>query len=115
MPISVVQELQTNVAALSADVNKRQLDDLIKPALADGRLLPSQEAWARELGKTNIAALTQFVQSAQPIAALTGTQTGGKNPAGEQGKDAHGLTKDELAVAAACGLAPEAYAKGKAA
>ena len=114
VPISVVQELQTNVAALSADVNKRQLDDLIKPALADGRLLPSQEAWARELGKTNIAALTQFVQSAPPIAALTGTQTGGKNPAGEQGKDAHGLTKDELAVAAACGMTPEAYAKGKA-
>lgn len=115
VPINVVQELQTNVAALTADVNKRQLDDLIAPALADGRLLPAQEDWARDLGKTNVAALTNYLKTAQPIAALTATQTGGKSPAAGETKDAHGLTKDELAVAAACGLAPEAYAKGKAA
>ncbi len=115
VPINVVQELQTNVAALTADVNKRQLDDLIAPALADGRLLPAQEDWARDLGKTNVAALTNYLKTAQPIAALTATQTGGKSPAAGETKDAHGLTKDELAVAAACGLPPEVYAKGKAA
>ena len=114
VPINVVQELQTNVAALTADVNKRQLDDLIAPALADGRLLPAQEDWARDLGKTNVAALTNYLKTAQPIAALTATQTGGKSPAAGETKDAHGLTKDELAVAAACGMTPEAYAKGKA-
>ena len=114
VPVAVVEELKTSVAALTAQVGERQVEDLIAPALKDGRLLPAQEAWARDLGKTNVAALTAYLKTAQPIAALTGTQTGGKPPAGEPDKDAHGLTKDELAVAAACGLTPEAYAKGKA-
>ena len=114
VPVSVVEELKTSVAALTAKVGERQVEDLITPALADGRLLPAQETWARDLGKTNLAALTAYLKTAQPIAALSSTQTGGKPPAGEQDKGAHGLTKDELAVAAACGLAPEAYAKGKA-
>ena len=114
VPVAVVEELKTSVAALTAQVGERQVEDLIAPALKDGRLLPAQEAWARDLGKTNMAALTAYLKTAQPIAALTGTQTGGKPPAGEPDKDAHGLTKDELAVAAACGLTPEAYAKGKA-
>ncbi len=111
--VSVVEELKTSVAALTAQVQGRQVDDLVGPALADGRLLPAQESWARDLGKTNVAALTQYLQTARPIAALTGTQTGGKDPSGG-GNDSHGLSKDELAVAAACGLTPEAYATGKA-
>ena len=114
VPVSVVEELKTSVAALTAKVGERQVEDLITPALADGRLLPAQETWARDLGKTNLAALTAYLKTAQPIAALSSTQTGGKPPAGEQDKGAYGLTKDELAVAAACGMTPEAYAKGKA-
>ena len=114
VPVSVVEELKTSVAALTAQAGARQVEDLIAPALADGRLLPAQEGWARELGKTNMAALSGYLKTAQPIAALTATQTGGKDPAGDQGKDTHGLTKDELAVAAACGMTPDAYAKGKA-
>jgi len=112
VPVAVVEELKTSVAALTAQVGERQVEDLIAPALKDGRLLPAQEAWARDLGKTNVAALTGYLKTAQPIAALTGTQTQGKPPVGD--KDGHGLTADELAVAAACGLTPEAYAKGKA-
>ena len=115
VPVSVVEELKTSVAALTAQVGERQVEDLIAPALKDGRLLPAQEAWARDLGKTNMAALTAYLKTAQPIAALTATQTGGKSPAAGETNDAHGLTKDELAVAAACGLPPEVYAKGKAA
>lgn len=115
VPISVVEELKTSVSALTAQNAERQVEDLIAPALKDGRLLPAQEAWARDLGKTNVAALSSYLKTAQPIAALAGTQTGGKDPAGGgDDKDKHGLTKDELAVAAACGLTPEAYAKGKA-
>lgn len=114
VPVSVVEELKVSVAALTAQNAERQVEDLVAPALADGRLLPAQEAWARDLGKTNTAALSAYLKTAQPIAALTGTQTGGKDPSGG-GKDSHGLSKDELAVAAACGMTPEAYAKGKAA
>lgn len=112
VPVAVVEELKASVAALSAQHLGRQVQDLIAPALADGRLLPAQEAWARDLGKTSMAALTQYLQTAQPIAALAATQTGGRAPAAT-GADAHGLTTEELAVAAACGMTPEQFARGR--
>ena len=111
MPVGVVQELQHSVAALSAAANARAIDDLVMPALAEGRLLPTMEKWARDLGKDNLTALTTYLKDVPPIAALAGSQTGGQAPAG---KDANGLTADERAVAAACGLTPEQYATGRA-
>lgn len=113
VPVAVVQELQTNLAALSASVHTRAVDDVIAPALGDGRLLPAEEAWARDTAKTpaGLASLTSLLKVRQPIAALASTQTKGQPPAAAT--DTHGLTADELAVAAACGMTPEAYAKGK--
>ena len=114
VPVAVVQELQTNLAALSASVHSRAVDDVIAPALGDGRLLPAEEAWARDTAKTpaGLASLTSLLKVRQPIAALASTQTKGQPPAAAA-TDTHGLTADELAVAAACGMTPEAYAKGK--
>ena len=114
VPVAVVQELQTNLAALSASVHSRAVDDVIAPALGDGRLLPAEEAWARDTAKTpaGLASLTSLLKVRQPIAALASTQTKGRPPAAAA-TDTHGLTADELAVAAACGMTPEAYAKGK--
>ena len=114
VPVAVVQELQTNLAALSASVHTRAVDDVIAPALGDGRLLPAEEAWARDTAKTpaGLASLTSLLKVRQPIAALASTQTKGQPPAAAAA-DTHGLTADELAVAAACGMTPEAYAKGK--
>ena len=116
VPVAVVQELQTNLAALSASVHSRAVDDVIAPALGDGRLLPAEEAWARDTAKTpaGLASLTSLLKVRQPIAALASTQTKGQPPAAAAAAtDTHGLTADELAVAAACGMTPEAYAKGK--
>ena len=114
VPVAVVQELQTNLAALSASVHTRAVDDVIPPALGDGRLLPAEKAWARDTAKTpaGLASLTSLLKVRQPIAALASTQTKGQPPAAAAA-DTHGLTADELAVAAACGMTPEAYAKGK--
>ena len=113
VPVAVVQELQTNLAALSASVHSRAVDDVIAPALGDGRLLPAEEVWARDTAKTpaGLASLTSLLKVRRPIAALASTQTKGQPPAAAT--DTHGLTADELAVAAACGMTPEAYAKGK--
>ena len=114
VPVTVVQELQTNMAALSARQHARDAEDVIAPALQDGRLLPAEEPWARDAAKTptGLASLSALLKVRQPMAALTSTQTQGKAPATQSG--AHGLSADELAVAAACGMTPEAYAKGKA-
>lgn len=114
VPIEAVQQLQTQVAALTAHQQANQVDGLIQPALADGRLLPALETWARDLGKKDVAALTAYLTAAKPIAALTSTQTGGKAPSATATGDQQ-LSAEELAVCTAMGLTPEAYRKGKSA
>lgn len=111
--VEVVEDLRTQIAALSATSTARAIDDLVKPALEDGRLLSAQEKWARDLGKSDIAALTAYLDGAAPIAALRRTQTDGQEPAG--GKDGNGLTVAELAVCKATGIDPKAFATAKAA
>lgn len=107
VPVTVVEEVKGQLAALTAKLHSDEVDELVKGGLADGKLLPAQEAWARDLGKTNLAALTSYLATAQPIAALTSTQTGGKAPAGA--KNDKGLTEAEMAVCTAMGLTPDQY------
>jgi phage I-like protein/DNA-binding XRE family transcriptional regulator len=113
VPIAAVDEMRTQLATLTSELRSREIDELIAPALADGRLLSAQESWARELGGSNIAALKTYLATAQPIAALTGTQTNGRPPSNS--KDENGLTPDELAVCKATGIDPTAFAKARAA
>jgi phage I-like protein len=114
VPVETVTQLQSQIAALTARQMAADVDALVKPALADGRLLPAMEDWARNLGKTNVAALTSYLAAAQPIAALTGTQTQGLPPSGTAKGDAQ-LSAAELAVCTAMGLTPEQYKAGAAA
>lgn len=78
VPIGVVAELQQQVAALSAQHAGREVDEIVQAALTAGKLLPAQESWARDLGKSNVAALKSFIESAPRVAALTGQQTAGR-------------------------------------
>jgi phage I-like protein len=109
--VNVMRDLQNQVAALSAQVNTTSADTLITDALANGRLLPGQKAWAEDLAKSDIAALTAYIASAEPIAALNQQQTHGKKPDGSD--DGEVLDKDELAVCSAMGISPENYLKTK--
>ncbi|RJX32329.1 MAG: hypothetical protein C4516_04320 [Oxalobacter sp.] len=112
-PIADLQAVQRELNELRTAANAQQVDALINPALESGALLPAQEVWARELGRTNIAALSQFVSTLVAPAAFGGTQTGGKPPA--QSTSPAGLTDAELAVCSQMGIEPEAFAKTKAA
>lgn len=114
VPLETVTAMQTQLAVLTAKQLDGEIDAAIQPALADGRLQPTMEPWARELGQTNMAALTSYLATAQPIAALTGTQTQGKQPENTT-KGAHGLDASEVAVCTAMGINPEDFAKSKAA
>lgn len=109
VPVETMTELRNQVATLTAQLNGKTVDDLVEVALSEGRLLPAQESWARDLGKSNLAALTQYLDTAQPIAALAGTQTGGRQPAG--GQPAGELSDAQLAVCKQMGVAPEDYKK----
>lgn len=107
-PVEAMQALQTELAALTAKNLEREVDGVVVAALTAGKLLPAQEKWARDLGKTNMAALTAYLDSAQPIDALTGTQTGGKPPASQpQGE----LSESQLAMCTATGVSPDEFKK----
>lgn len=71
----VAEKLKTEVVELKNDLNKKEVDGLVGQAMTDGKLLPAQEQWARELGAKDIAALKAYIDSAAPIAALKGKQT----------------------------------------
>lgn len=110
--VDVVEQLKTDLAALTAKQVGSEVDALVNAGLEDGRLLPAQKAWATDLGKSNMSALTAYLATATPIAALNATQTGGLQPAG--GKDENGLTAAELAICASTGVAPKDFAAAKA-
>jgi len=103
-----MQALQAELAALTAANNAREVEGVVTAALSAGKLLPPQEKWARDLGKANLVALTQYLETAQPIDALTATQTGGKNP---ECQAEGGLSEAQLAMCAATGVSPEAFKK----
>ncbi|MFN3879804.1 MAG: phage protease [Nitrincola lacisaponensis] len=113
VPIMVVTDLQAQLAVLTAESKTGQLDQLIQSAKDDGRLIPSMEEWARELGQKDMAALSAFLDKAAPIAALKATQTRHAPPEDKNNPTA-ALSAEELEVAKLLGQTPEAFAAAKA-
>ncbi len=114
VPMSVVDGMKAELAALTARLGERDQKDLdgqIAAALDDGRLHKTMESWARDLGKKDRAALTAYLDAAAPIAALAGSQTRGEPPVPDEKT---GLTQDELAVCSAMGLTVEQFKAAKA-
>lgn len=107
VPVAVVEELKGDIAALKASQTTREVEDLVQAGLSDGRLLPVQEAWARELGQANLTALKGYLEKTPAIAALKGQQTAGKQPAAP-GK-VEELDAEALAVCKAMGVSPDHY------
>ena len=109
VPVETMTALQGQVAALTSRLNDGELEEVIQAALSAGKLVPAQEAWARSLGKTDLAALKSFVAASPAIGALQRTQTGGKDPAG---LNADGQLSDSaLAVCKQMGVAPADFKK----
>lgn len=102
-------QLQGQLAALSAEVNGGKLDKVIADGLAAGKLTPATEAWARDLGKSNLVQLSAFIAAAPVVVKPGETQTSG------HGDPAKGdaLTAAELAVCSATGIAPAEFLKTK--
>lgn len=107
-PIEVVTDLRDQVAALTQTVTGDKVAALVNAALEDGRLLPSMQSWAEDLGKKDFAALSKYLDAAQPIAGLRDDQSGGQAPAT---KNEHGLTANQMAICKQLGQDPAEYAK----
>ncbi|MNF82929.1 Mu-like prophage I protein [compost metagenome] len=113
VPIETIEGMRGEIAALTArlgDRDQKDLDSDIEAALEDGRLHKSMKEWAQDLGKSNRAALSAYLDQAKPIAALIGSQTGGEPPVPDEKT---GLTKDELAACSAMGVTPEQFKAAK--
>lgn len=113
VPIETIEGMRGEIAALTArlgDRDQKDLDGEIQSALDDGRLHKSMEEWARDLGKSNRAALSAYLDKAKPIAALIGSQTNGEPPVPDEKT---GLTQAELAACSAMGVTPEQFKAAK--
>lgn len=104
------------LAALKAQVAEDEVDKVVSAALDAGQLIPATENWARELGKSDLAALKAFVAAAPVVVAPGQSQSGGAAGMGA-GAGATGTpgtaTGEELAVMKALGLDAGQFALGK--
>jgi phage I-like protein len=107
-PVETMQALQSELADLKKANLQRDVDGVVVAAMSQGKLLPAQEKWARDLGMSNLAALNQYLETAQPIDALTGTQTGGNPP---EVKPQGELSEAQLAMCTATGVSPDEFKK----
>ncbi|HHN75460.1 MAG TPA: hypothetical protein ENK10_09555 [Acidobacteria bacterium] len=107
VPVTAFEALKSEVAGLRAERLKSEVAALVAEGLETGKLVPSQEEWATQLGEQDIDALRVYLENTPAIAALRGTQTGGQAPEG----DGENLGETEMAVCRQLGLDPETYRK----
>jgi len=108
VPVSAVAELQTQLAALSKSILDEKVAAAVDAGLASGKLPPSLKGWALDVGRTDFAALSVFLEKSPQIAALSGMQTSGVAPSGGS---PNGLSQAELAVCSQLGVKAEDFTK----
>lgn len=109
--VTVMQDLQTQVAALSAVQAKDNVEHTVDKAIKEGKLLPAQRDWAVTLGASNVVALTQYLETAKPIVALNHQQADSNQKPPKEGVVA--LTDEELSIATAFGKSPQEFLAAK--
>lgn len=107
VPLSMVEDLKKDIAALKTTQVDGEVDVLVKAGMADGRLLPPQEKWARGLGKSDVAALKAYLEQTPAIAALKGQQSQGRTV--ETPTTVEQLDAEALAVCKTMGVDPADY------
>ena len=109
VPVAVMKELQGQIAALSQAASAVSVEKIVDEAISASKLLPAQRDWALALGRKDLAALSQYVDQAPAIAALSGSQTSTVAPATPTAT----LNDTAMAVCSQLGLSPAEFAKGK--
>ena len=107
--LSQMQAVQTELNTLKAQQAKEKADTLITQALSDGRLLPAQKEWAENLAQTNLVALSDYLATVTPNAALAGGMQAKDKPEGS----AVALSADEKEAARIMGKTEAEYAEIK--
>jgi len=97
MPVAAMKEMQAQIAALSAQIQSGEADNLIAAAKQQGKLLPAMEQWAKDYASKDLQGFKAYLESVPAIAALTAMQ------AKEPPKNDLGLSEEEILVAKATG------------
>ncbi|CUJ55610.1 Mu-like prophage I protein [Achromobacter sp. 2789STDY5608621] len=105
VPFAAMTALKGQVVALENAGRTREVSELVTAALSNGQLVPAMKDWATELGMKDPAQLKAYLDKAPAIAALSRTQTGGRQPNGDPAQ----LTETELAVCKNLGLDPAKF------
>lgn len=93
---------KSEIKTLRDAESKTKVDALVAEGMASGKLTPATEAWARELGQKDIAALTGYLDKAQPVIVPGDMQSGGKGKTGLDKTDAVAISKAALTYQAEC-------------
>lgn len=104
VPIDVMNNLTQQVANLSKQVAGREVDELVKSAIAACKLVGAQEQWARDYGAKDLDGLKQWIANAPVLVAPNSTQTGGKGP--DRGADTSDI---QLAICKQLGVTAEQF------
>jgi len=96
--LSAHAAVQGQLTALQAQVQSQERDALVKTGLDDGRIVKATEDYWRT---QPVAALSAYLQVAQPLAALTSTQTGTQGTPGARAGALDKTNPDAIAAAAA--------------
>lgn len=107
VPLAAFESLKAEVVALKGQQTSGEVDGLVKAGMADGRLIPAQESWARDLGNKDVAALKTYLEKTPAIAALKGQQSASFQEHIPTAVDQLGT--EALAVCKAMGTKPEDY------
>ncbi|VVE35286.1 phage protease [Pandoraea fibrosis] len=112
VPIESLAAAQSQLATVSTALRDYRVADVIATATNEGRLLGEADAtWARSFAiKHGCDALKEALNARQPVAALTGTQTGGKAPVSPTGST---LSAEESEVAKTLGIDEKSFAAAR--
>ena len=113
-------QANAELTALKSQAAEAEVETVVAAALTAGQLIPATEGWARELGKSDLAALKSFLAAAPVVVTPGATQSAQSGVAGTAAANGAGAaagagaaTATELAVMKALGLNAEQFALGK--
>lgn len=108
VPVAVVDDLRTELASLSTQIQGDKVETLLTAALSDGRVMKgADEDNLRELGKSNYALLEKMVGTRKPIKALSQLQSDGMTFDAGKHDDNIELSAEQLAICSQMGLTAE--------
>jgi len=108
VPVGVVDDLRTELASLSTQIQGDKVETLLTAALSDGRVMKgADEDNLRELGKSNYALMEKMIGTRKPIKALSQLQSDGMTFDAGNHDHSGNFTAEQLAICSQMGLTAE--------